>query len=342
MPRTRYYMALAHEQFPPGELLRQATAAEEAGFDGVCCSDHLQPWWVPGESGHAWVWLGAAGAVTRQVAIGSAVTAPMYRHHPVMVAQAFATLEAMFPGRAFLGVGSGESLNESPTGVDWPSPREQLERMDEALWLIDRLLDGERVSHEGRHFRTKGAYLHTRGRRRPPVYVSAFYPGAARVAGRRGDGLWTLANPETAPGLIEAYRSAAEDAGRGPGQVLLQVGVSWARTDEAAMEGARLWKGAQLPEFFTGDWHDPEAMQRRAEERVSDEALREALVISSDPDDHVARIRRVEELGATIVVVMNNSGADPMGAIRTYRDRVLPTLRAGRAQRARADSPPSG
>jgi coenzyme F420-dependent glucose-6-phosphate dehydrogenase len=245
----------------------------------------------------------------------------------VLIAQAWATLEWMFPGRPYLGIGSGESLNESPLGADWPPVGEQVERMEEALELIGRLFAGERVTHEGRHFRTKAAYLHTRPPRRPPIYVSAFGPRAAGVAGRHGDGLWTLADPERAPEIIDAYRSAAEDAGREPGEILLQIGFSWAESDDAALEGARVWKGAQPDEFYSDDWHDPKAMYERGAQQVSDDDLKEAFVISSDPDVHAERIREVERMGATIVVCMNNSGADPHRAIEVYRDRVLPALR---------------
>src|SRR3954468_23206389 len=140
MADTRYFYACAHEQFPPDDLLRQAVEAEQAGFDGIGCSDHFQPWWEPGESGQAWVWLGAATQVTKRVQIGSAVTAPVYRYHPALVAQAFATLECLAPGRSYLGVGSGESLNESPLGMDWPGGEEQLDRLHEAAGDITALL----------------------------------------------------------------------------------------------------------------------------------------------------------------------------------------------------------
>ena len=323
----RYFHFCAHEQFPPGDLLRQAVEAEEVGFDGIGCSDHLQPWWEPGESGHAWVWLGAAAEATERVPLGTGVTPPGPRYHPVLIAQAWATLEAMYPGRPYLGFGSGESLNESPLGADWPPVGEQIERMEEALELIHRLFAGERVDHRGKHFKTKGAYLHTRPERRPPIYVSAFGPKAAAVAGRFGDGVWTLADPDNAPKVIDAYRSASEDAGREPGEILLQAGFSWAEGDDAALEGARVWKGAQPQEFYTDDWHDPQAMYRRGEEQLSDEDLKEKFIIGSDPELHVERIRELEELGPTIVVLMNNSGADPHGAIRTYGERVLPVLR---------------
>src|SRR5437763_9012698 len=234
----RYFHFCAHEQFPPEDLLRQAVEAEEAGFDGIGCSDHLQPWWEPGESGHAWVWLGAAGQATRRIPLGTGVTPAGPRYHPVLIAQAWATLERLFPGRPYVGVGSGESLNESPLGADWPSVGDQIERMEEGLELIHRLFAGERVTHEGRFFRTKQAYLHTRPKRRPPIYVSAFGPRAAGVAGRWGDGLWTLADPEKVPEILDAYRAAASDAGRDPGEVLLQAGFSWAPDDDRALEGA--------------------------------------------------------------------------------------------------------
>src|SRR4051794_9763993 len=326
----RYFHFCAHEQFPPDDLLRQAVEAEEAGFDGIGCSDHLQPWWEPGESGHAWVWLGAAGHATQRVPIGTGVTPPGPRYHPVLIAQAWATLEILFPGRPYLGFGSGESLNESPLGADWPPVGEQIERMEEALELIRRLWDGERVDHQGKHFSTKQAYLHTNPGRRPPIYVSAFGPKAAAVAGRWGDGLWTLADPESAPKVIDAYRSAAEDAGREPGEILLQAGFSWAQDDDAAMEGARVWKGAQPEEFYKDDWHIPKDMYEEGSRQLSDDDLREAFIVSSDPEVHVERVREVEKLGATIVVLMNNSGADPEAAIRTYGESVLPALRGAR------------
>jgi coenzyme F420-dependent glucose-6-phosphate dehydrogenase len=324
---AKYFYVCAQEQFPPGELLGQAVEAEAAGFDGLGCSDHLQPWWEGGESGHAWVWLGAAAQATERVPIGTAVTPPGPRYHPVLIAQAWATLEQMYPGRPYLGVGSGESLNESPLGADWPSPGAQVERMEEALELIHRLFSGERLDHSGKYFSTKGALLHTRPERRPPIYVSAFGPKAAAVAGRWGDGLWTLADPELAPDMIEAYRSAASDAGREAGEIILQVQFSWAPDDEAALEGARVWKGAQPEEFFTDDWHDPGAMYSRGEDQVSDDELREALIVSPDAGEHVSRIREIEGMGADVVALMNVSGADPRGALAFYREHVLPALR---------------
>jgi len=317
----RIFYGAGHEQFPPDELLRHAQLAAEVGFDGVCCSDHFQPWWEPGESGHAWPWLGALGATTDTL-IGTAVTPAVARYHPALVAQAWATLEVMFPGRVFLGYGSGESLNESPFGFDWPSGEEQLELMDEALDIIRRLWDGETIARGHKHFKTKNAKLHTRPDSPPPLYVSAFHEGSAKVAAKYGDGVWTLGDPEQAPKVIETYKGAG-----GKGEIILQALISWAETDEAALEGARKWKGAQPPEYYVDDWHDPQKMYEHAEQTISDDEYTEKAIISSDPEQHVKKLSELKEMGATTIAIMNCSGADPEGAIRTYGEHVLPKLR---------------
>jgi coenzyme F420-dependent glucose-6-phosphate dehydrogenase len=323
----RYWVQLATEQFSPSALVRQAQEAERARFDALNVSDHFQPWWEPGQSGHAWALLGAIGQATSKLGVGTGVTAPVFRHNPAVVAQFAATMEELCPGRAYLGIGSGESLNESPCGMNWPCVAEQVERMDEALEIINRLLDGERLDHEGRFYRTKAAYLHTRAERRPPVYVSAFGPRAAAVAACRSDGLWTLADPEQAPEIVDAYRGACDDAGREPGEIILQAGFSWADDDAAALEGSRVWKSTQIPDYFTDDWHDPRAMCERAEKEVSDDDFKEAFIVSSDPEVHAERVREVERLGATVVCLQNGSGAAPEEALRVYGEHVLPALR---------------
>jgi coenzyme F420-dependent glucose-6-phosphate dehydrogenase len=330
MTRIPYWTQLATEQFAPDSLIEQAQAAERVGFDAINLSDHYQPWWEPGESPHAWVVLGAIAHGTESISIGTGVTAPVFRHNPAVVAQAFATLEVMAPGRAFLGIGSGESLNESPCGLDWPPVAEQIARMEEALEIIGGLFDGEQLDHEGHYFRTKGAVLHTRPERRVPIYVSAFGPHAAAVAARLGDGVWTLGSPDLAPGVIDAYEGACEDLGKEPGEIILQAGFSWADDDDAALEGCRVWKGAQPLEFFREDWHDPKEMYEEGERQLSDDDFRAGFIISSDPDEHVERIQEVVRMGATVVCLQNASGAGPVTALEVYGQKVLPALRGVR------------
>jgi coenzyme F420-dependent glucose-6-phosphate dehydrogenase len=329
--QVAYWVSLAHERFGPADLLRQAMEAEEAGFDGIACSDHLAPWWTPQtaptSSGNAWVWLGAAAQATHRASLGSAVTALVHRYNPVVVAQQAATLEGLAPGRAFLGVGSGEAMNEVPAGMDWPSPAEQLARTEEALEIVVRLLDGETVDFAGRYFRAQRAKLHFLPDRRPPVYMSAFYEGAAEVAGRLADGIWTLGDPRTAPKLIDAYRRSCERHGREPGEVILQTLFSWAPDDDAALEGAREWKGTLVDENYTDDVHDPAEIERLGDEQVSDTKLQAMTIVSSDPSTHVKRVKMLEGMGATVVALMNVSGADPHGALSMYGRDVLPQLR---------------
>lgn len=326
---TEFWFSASHEQFPPDQLLQQAVAAEKAGFDGVGCSDHFAPWWPEGQSGQAWAWLGAAGQAVPRVPIGTGVTAPVHRYHPAIVAQAFMTLEVMFPGRVFLGVGSGEALNEVPCGADWPSAGGQIERLEQALEVICALWDGQTVTADHGWFAVRDAKLYTRAERRPKLYVSAFGPKAAEVAARWGDGIWTLADPEQAPEILDAYRGACDDARREPGEIILHTGIAWARDDEALIEGSRPWRGTQPPEVYTDPIATPEAIQEFAAPRVSDDDLREGFLISSDLEEHVDRIRDMEELGATVCCLQNVGGADPMGTIRVYADRVLPALHSG-------------
>jgi coenzyme F420-dependent glucose-6-phosphate dehydrogenase len=323
----KYYAALAHERFQPDDLLKQAEEAERAGFDGVCCSDHLAPWWTeataPTASGNAWVWLGAVARATRRCDLGSAVTGLIWRYNPVVVAQQVATLELLAPGRAFLGAGSSEAMNEVPAGMAWPSPEEQLARTEEALTIVTRLLDGERVTFDGRFFRTKDAVLYSRPKRRPPVYLSAFHEGAAELAGRLADGLWTLGDPEQAPAIIEAYTNAA----RKEPFVLLQAVFSYAADDDQALEAAREWKGTQVDRHYTDDISDPAVIHRNGEHEVSDELFTKQVICSSDPEAHVKRVKAIEKLGADVTVLMNVSGADPHAALRVYGEQVIPRLK---------------
>jgi coenzyme F420-dependent glucose-6-phosphate dehydrogenase len=326
---TRYWFAGSTEEFPPPVLVEQARAAEAAGFDGLGLSDHFAPWFPGGQGSQAWVTLGAIGQVTTKP-LATGVTPIVHHYHPGVVAQAFMSLESLYPGRITLGVGSGESVNESPLGLDWPPVAEQQARFAAGLEAITRLWDGETVSMDTDWFRLKNARLFTRAAGRPRMIVSAFGPKAARIAGRFGDGLWTLGDADSAPEVIDAYREACEEFGRPVGEIVLQSGMAWAADRTAVIEGARRWKPTQLPELYTDDISGQEEMQALADESMSDEAFAtEGFIVSEDPAEHVRRIREIEDLGADVVCLQLIGQADPEGTLALYRDDVLPTLREG-------------
>jgi coenzyme F420-dependent glucose-6-phosphate dehydrogenase len=327
---TQFWFAASTEEFMASEMLEQAVAAEEAGFDGTAASDHFAPWFPDGRGTQAWVVLAAAGARTTGP-IGTSVTPVVHHYHPGVIAQAFMALEDLYPGRVFLGAGSGEALNEVPLGLDWPSVGEQQERLEQGLEAITRLWDGETVTMDAGWFRLKEARLHSRSRTRPKLYVSAFGTHAAEIAARYGDGLWTLGDPEQAPEVIERYTDARSRLGRERGEVILQSGFHLGPDEEQAIASARKWKPTQMPEVYTEDIHDPAEMVRMADERMSDEEFaHDGFLVGGDAEEHVGRLREMLDLGPSVVCLQGIGDADPLGSIRRYGAEVLPALRGTR------------
>jgi coenzyme F420-dependent glucose-6-phosphate dehydrogenase len=329
---TQFWFAASTEEFPPSQMVEQARAAERAGFDGLGASDHFAPWWPDGQGSQAWVTLAAIGQHTA-LPLGTGVTPIVHHYHPAVVAQAFMSMQELYPGRVFLGAGSGEALNEVPLGVDWPEPGEMLERFEAGLQAVTRLWDGETVTMDSGWFALKQARLYTRAASRPKLYVSAFGPQAAQIAARYGDGLWTLGDPESAPEVIDAYLEARARDGREAGEIILQSGFNLAQDEETAIASTRKWKATQLDEVYRDDLHDPAEMLAKAEAEVSDEQFaKEGFIVSADPSEHVERIRQLEAIHeATTTIVLQGIGADPLGSIRRYGEHVLPALRSVRA-----------
>ncbi|MBJ7328278.1 MAG: LLM class flavin-dependent oxidoreductase [Solirubrobacteraceae bacterium] len=327
MPHTSFWFAGSTEEFAPADLVAQARAAAAAGFDGTGLSDHWAPWFPDGRGTQAWVTLGAIGQ-QHDKPLGTGVTPIVHHYHPGLVAQAFMSLEELYPSRVFLGAGSGESVNESPLGLDWPSIDEQHERFTTGLEAITRLWDGETVTMDAGWFALKEAKLYSRARSRPKLFVSAFGPKAAQIAGRFGDGLWTLGDPEQAPEVVDAYREACVKHGREPGTIIMQSGMAWADDADAVLRGAARWKPTQLSELYIDDISDPADMQRRADAQLTDEQFaREGFIVSADPAEHVDRVRQIADLGADVVCLQLIGHADPMGTIDLYGREVLPALR---------------
>jgi coenzyme F420-dependent glucose-6-phosphate dehydrogenase len=328
---VRFGYKASAEQFAPAELLRYSVRAEESGFDSVFISDHLQPWRHDG--GHAPAalpWLGALGSATERVTIGTSVLTPTFRYHPAVVAQAFATLGSLFPGRVVLGIGSGESMNEAPLGIEWPEPKVRFARLKEAIELIRLLWTEERVSFEGEHYQTDKATVYDRPDVPVPLYIAGSGPAATRLAGRRGDGFITTSGK--APSLysdtlLPAVKTGVEQSGRTLADLdlMIEVKVSFDPDAERALHDTAFWGALALtPEEKTGV-EDPVEMQRLADALPIERAA-SRFIVSSDPDEHVASIARYLDLGFTHLV-FHAPGPDQERFLKLYGDEVLPRLR---------------
>jgi len=217
--------SLSSEEHGPNELVALARRAEEAGFGFALISDHFHPWTGrQGQSPFVWSVIGAIAHATKRLRLGTGVTCPTIRMHPAIVAQAAATAAAMMPGRFFLGVGSGENLNEHVTGARWPSPDVRLDMLEEAVEVVRLLFAGGSQSHHGRWFTVEDARLYTRPAEPPPIYVAAVGQRATALAGRIGDGLISVA-PEA-----EIVRRFDKAGGKGKPRYG-HLTVCWARDD---------------------------------------------------------------------------------------------------------------
>jgi coenzyme F420-dependent glucose-6-phosphate dehydrogenase len=322
----------SNEQFPPGELLRYGVIAEEVGFDSVFVSDHLQPWRHDG--GHApfaMSWLGALGASTERIVMGTSVLTPTFRYHPAIVAQAFATLGCLFPGRVVLGLGTGESMNEVPLGLEWPDGKERFARFREAVTLIRALWSEQRVTFEGDYYRTDKATIYDVPDQRVPIYLAGSGPAATRYAGRVGDGYITTSGkaPELyTDTLLPAVAEGAAKAGRQIGDLdmMIEVKVSFDHDRDAAMAATHFWGALGLSAEQKSGVEDPVEMQRLADELTVEQTAKR-FIVSTDPDEHVEAIRRYLDLGFNHLV-FHAPGPDQERFLRLYGTEILPRLRA--------------
>ncbi|WOQ69223.1 TIGR03885 family FMN-dependent LLM class oxidoreductase [Microbacterium limosum] len=310
----------SHEQIPPSTLLRHVQDADAAGFDGAMCSDHLSPW-TPrqGESGFALSWIAAALATTR-FSIGM-VNAPGQRYHPAVVAQAFSTLEEMFPGRFWAALGSGEAMNEHVTGDGWPDKDTRTRRLGECVDVMRRLFAGEEVDHDGL-VRVHRGRIWSLPETPPPLLATAVSPGTAAWAASWADGIATVAQePEALRSLLDAYG----DAGGG-GPRVLQVHVSLAPTDAEALALARdQWRNGLVSPPLAWDLPHPEDFEALTTD--PDEAeLRKAVLVSHDPDELADRIAALVQLGFDRVY-LHHVGKDQRHFLDAAARVILPRLK---------------
>jgi len=321
--------ACEHEQYQPRLLVDFAVEADKAGFDSIWTSDHFHPWQHTDAScGFAWVWMAAVGERTKRVEIGTAVTCPILRYNPAIVAQAFATMRALYPDRIFIGLGTGEALNEVPVGCSWPPFKERAERLEEAIHIMKLLWSGELVNFKGKYFRLRKATLYTKPPSPPPIFVAASGKTSARLAGREGDGLLTLLAPEShfKDVVFPALEEGARSAGRDPSTLVkaIEIAVAYDEEYDNALETARYWRGALMPVMFTHKIYDTREVEAMGL-LVGDKQVAENRLIGTTPEDHIKHLEKFLKMGFNHIYIQSSS-PDEIKVIRMYSKHVLPYL----------------
>jgi G6PDH family F420-dependent oxidoreductase len=315
------------EQFAPRELVDLCVAAEAAGFTGVMAADHVQPW-VPqqGEAAFVWSFMTAAAERTKGD-MGPGVTCPSFRWHPAIVAQAAATMQALYPGRFWLGIGSGEALNEHVVATYWPEVGERIARMFESVEIIRKLFSGKDVKHKGEYYRMETMRLWTMPETPPPIYIATAGPITAEKTGRFADGIITVgAADEKIETVFQRFDKGAREAGKNPDEMprILQLHLSWAETDEAALQNAMTeWPNGGM-KFPKQDIRSPLDFAQMAK-LVRAEDFEGRMLISSDPERHRKEIQRYFDMGFN-KVYLHNVGRNQAEWIDVFGREVLPKL----------------
>jgi coenzyme F420-dependent glucose-6-phosphate dehydrogenase len=320
------------EQFGPRRLVELGVAAERHGFESVTVSDHFQPWRHDG--GHApfsLAWMSAVGERTERVLLGTSVLTPTFRYHPAVIAQAFATMGCLCPGRVMLGVGTGEALNEvAVTGIAWPEFKERFARLREAVRLIRTLWSEERVTFEGDYYRTVGATVYDRPEQPVPIYVAAGGPQVARYAGRAGDGFICTSGKGMElyeQKLLPAVDEGLEKAGREPDSIdrMIEIKLSYDPDPDRALENTRFWAPLALSAEQKAGLEDPIEMQR-AGDALPIEQVASRWIVASEPDDAIAKVKAYVDAGFTHLV-FHAPGEDQERFLGAFAEQVAPGLR---------------
>jgi G6PDH family F420-dependent oxidoreductase len=316
----------------PKKMLEETVRAERSGFDEIFYADHFHPWTVAGGTSFAWALIASAAERTSRVRIGTAVTCPMLRYHPAIVAQAFASLAATYEGRVFLGVGTGEALNEVPVGCGWPNGRTRLEMLEEAVRIMRELWRSEDyVSFEGRHFIIRKARLFTKPLLPVPLYISALGPKAAYLAGSLGDGWITLNLPEARirdvllpefeRGLRE--RSTTQEPQKPPRKIA-EIVLSFDRDLDAAIEACRPFAGTLSPDVMQNRTIDPREIKALGD-TVEKKTLAERMLATDGEERIITAIEKFRRLGFDSVEIASLS-PDQEAFFKLFSEKVKPAF----------------
>jgi coenzyme F420-dependent glucose-6-phosphate dehydrogenase len=308
----------AHEQYSMHDLLKFVVEAEKRGFSTTMTSDHFHPWWHDNAYGNfTWVWIAAAAERTRKMQFVTGVTAPIYRYHPAIIAQAFSSLDVLYPGRIGLGLGTGEAMNEVPLGFDWPSAKVRLARTKEGIEIIKNLWgksstnrdhDGY-VNYGSNYYRIHNAKIYTPPTTKIPIYLAASGNMSATIAAQLTDGLITFLKPPQAREILSRFDKVAKSSGKDLQllQKIAEYKVSYAEDYEQAFESSKFWRATLIRNVFSSQIADPRKLEAKAKKEVSDQALKESIHIITSTEDCIKAIERYFEAGFTRVYVHSTS-----------------------------------
>jgi coenzyme F420-dependent glucose-6-phosphate dehydrogenase len=348
----------SQEQYSMQNLLEFVNEAEKGGFTSVLTSDHFHPWWHDNGFGNfTWIWLAAAAERTKKIKFTTGVTAAVYRYNPGIIAQAFASLDALYPGRIGLGIGTGEAMNEVPLGFDWPDADIRLERTKESIQIINKLwkkkyrsqtsinsdtelgnekyqrkgyekdggTDNDSINFDGKYFRLKNARLYTPPSTDIPLYMAASGPDAIKVVARYTDGLISTAKPDNAKETFDIFDRAAAEGGKDPTilEKIAKPKISYSEDYGKAVSSCEFWRSSLIENVFDLDISDPIKLQEKAKQEVSDDKLKQSIQIVTKIDDLIKPIEEYFKSGFTQVFTHSTS-PDEKGFIQKFTKDVLP------------------
>jgi coenzyme F420-dependent glucose-6-phosphate dehydrogenase len=323
---TRIGYWAAQEQYPPDKLLQLAVAAEKGGFETVVTSDHFQPWFNTNASGgFAWAWIASCAAMTKKIEIGTGVTAPD-RYHPAVIAQAFATLGSMYPGRIMLGIGAGEAMSSIPLGIVFPSPGQRVRRLEDALEIITRLWSGNFEDYHGFFYQIHDAKLYTPPRKKIPLFVAAGGHHSAELAGRFGDGIIGFSGG-AGEDVIKTAEDEAKKHGRDPAALekLIEFKCSYDPDYDKALESVGIWRSTMVKGVLESDVSDPRKLEEEGKKEVSDKEIEGTWKIVSKVDELIKPIEDLVKQGYNRIQV-HSSSPDEFQFVKQFTENALPIL----------------
>jgi coenzyme F420-dependent glucose-6-phosphate dehydrogenase len=325
----------SQEQYSMHDLIKFVIEAEIGGFNTCLTSDHFHPWWHDNGYGNfTWIWLAAAAERTKSMEFVTGVTAAVYRYNPAIIAQAFASLDVLYPGRIGLGVGTGEAMNEVPVGFDWPSADIRLARTTEAIHIIRKLWEGSKkekenggfVNFNGQYFKIRNAKLYTpHSSEKIPLYMAASGEEATLTAAKYTDGLITIEKPDKSKEIFDIFDKAAIEIGKNPNHLekIAKPKISYSEDYDKAFKSTEFWRASLIEDAFDLNISDPRQLEQKAKEEVSDEKVKQSTLIVTSIEDCIKLIEDHFKAGFTRVY-MHSTSPDEIQFIRDFCAKVLP------------------